>query len=103
MTEGLVESYKATTMSPTKISTQNPTPSLSQLLLINMQFFMFTTVVAASVAVAIAAPLSAGGADGAGAPSVNSAVCSNTAVCCTTDLSGVVDLDCSPREFSLRL
>jgi hypothetical protein len=60
-----------------------------------MRFFMITTV-AASVAVAIAMP----------APDGREALCNAGAsipLCCSTDVLGAVDLDCGPRESSLRL
>jgi len=56
------------------------------------------TTVAASVALAIAVPT----LNNSQARLCNSDTASNP-LCCATDVVGVVNLDCSPREFSLRL
>ena len=56
------------------------------------------TTVAASVALATAVPT----LDNSQARLCNSDTASNP-LCCATDIVGVVNLDCSPREFSPRL
>jgi hypothetical protein len=62
-----------------------------------MRFFMITTV-AASVAVAIAVPT----LDNRQERLCSSALYSSLQ-CCSTDVLGVADLGCTPREFSLLL
>jgi len=58
-----------------------------------MRFFVITTV-AASVAFAIAVPNRG--------PLCTDSI-SNNPVCCATDVVGVANLNCAPREISFRL
>lgn len=68
-----------------------------------MQFFTIATVLASAV-VALALPGGPGnpGGDGGNHPLCPVGLYAN-AECCATDVLGVADLDCSPREFLLRL
>jgi len=62
--------------------------------------------VVASAAVALAMPGGDGGSSSGGGGG-NGVLCHSSTFpnpeCCATDVLGVADLDCTPREFSLRL
>jgi len=65
-----------------------------------MRFF----IVAACVAVAMAIPAldaRGGGGGGGGGGGAGPLCYSGTPQCCATDILGVADLDCAPREFLL--